>query len=241
MGYWPVWVLGIPCNRECTLYTPSGNRHANMYSALIAVQAGVDRRNMAVVTAFRKYVPSHKLENEDINWPMQLRSKPRRHTRSRHCRNHPVSPLHHLTYQWQCLIDNSIETTFSPLQSPHSASATPRKNPSSQAPATTSPNSPTTKPHMCAPCLSRRISRAFGLFSSLEGHCRLLRSFWLWCLCRRLPWRGRMMRSWSRRRRRGWQMRRGGVMRKRINNSECVHMGYRWSVVEYRENEHREK
>lgn len=36
-------------------------------------------------------------------------------------------------------------------------------------------------------------------------------------------------------------MRRGGVMRKRINNSECVHMGYRWSVVEYRENEHREK
>lgn len=32
-----------------------------MCSALIAVQAGVDRRDMAVVTAFRKYVLSHQL------------------------------------------------------------------------------------------------------------------------------------------------------------------------------------
>ena len=34
-----------------------------MYSALIAVQAGVDRRDMAVVTAFRKYVPNRQSRN----------------------------------------------------------------------------------------------------------------------------------------------------------------------------------
>lgn len=42
-------------------------------------------------------------------------------------------------------------------------------------------------------------------------------------------------------------MRRGGVTRRRISNYrrqlgvECMSLVYRWSVVEYRKSEHREK
>lgn len=36
-------------------------RDVYKYSALIAVQAGVDRREMAVVTSFRKYVNTNDL------------------------------------------------------------------------------------------------------------------------------------------------------------------------------------
>lgn len=52
-----VLVLGIPCSREYHSLTAHRlGANIDQYRALIAIQAGVERRDMAFVTAFRKYV-----------------------------------------------------------------------------------------------------------------------------------------------------------------------------------------
>ena len=83
--------------------------------ALIAVQAGVERRDMAVVTSFRKYVSSHHIHSQCLT-AHQLRPEPWRDTRPCNCRNNNVSASYHIrTYFANTPSNNIVASSISIL------------------------------------------------------------------------------------------------------------------------------